>query len=218
MKIKICGLTNLEDALAAIECGADLLGFNFYPPSPRSISIENCAGIVGELRQRHSLVDTVGVFVNESTETIQRTLAACDLQFAQLHGDETPAEVQALASHAYKAIRPRSAQEARELLQQFAGIGVPFPALLLDAYKMGVYGGSGEVADWGIAVQLARSAPLLLAGGLTPDNVLAAVEQVRPWGVDVASGVESAPGKKDVIKMKAFVQTVRERETETPAC
>ncbi len=210
MKVKICGFTNLEDALAAAECGTDMMGFNFYPPSPRSISIESCAGIVDELHRRYPLVATVGVFVNASTEVIQRTLAACGLQFAQLHGDETPADVQTLAAHAYKAIRPKSEREANEQLQQYAGVGVPFPALLLDAYKLGAYGGTGEVANWEIAARLSRSAPLLLAGGLTPDNVLAAVEQVRPWGVDVASGVESAPGKKDVIKIKAFVQAIRE--------
>jgi len=218
LKIKICGLMNLEDALAAAESGADMLGFNFYPPSPRSITIEGCAGIVAKIRQRHPLIETVGVFVNESTESIEQTLAACDMQYAQLHGDESPTDVKKLAARAYKTIRPQSEQEARRLCQQFAGIGAPYPALLLDACKLGFYGGTGELADWGIAAQLARSTPLLLAGGLTPDNVLAAIEQVQPWGVDVASGVESAPGKKDVTKLKAFIHAIRKRETEKPAC
>ena len=151
-------------------------------------------------------------------EKIEQTLAACDLQLAQLHGDESPSDVEALASRAYKAIRPRSDDEAREQCHQFAGRGVSHPALLLDAYKLGSYGGTGEVANWEIAAELAQSAPLLLAGGLTPQNVLAAIDQVQPWGVDVASGVEITPGKKDIIKMKTFIQAIRERETEKNAC
>jgi len=218
LKIKICGLTNYEDTLAAVEAGADMLGFNFYPPSPRSITIEDCAEIVAKIRRRNTDVVLVGVFVNKSIETIEDTLAACDLQLAQLHGDEAPSEVEALASRAYKAIRPKSEDEARMQWRQFAGLGTSHPALLLDAYKLGSYGGTGEVADWGVAAELARSVPLLLAGGLTPQNVLAAIEQVQPWGVDVASGVESTPGKKDVNKMKAFIQTIRRQETEKKPC
>lgn len=218
MKIKICGLTNEMDALAAVEAGADMLGFNFYPPSPRSITIENCTEIVAKIRQRDKDVILVGVFVNESTETIEHTLTACGLQLAQLHGDETPSEVKALGSRAYKAIRPKSEDEARAQCRQFAGRGTLHPAVLVDAYKLGSYGGTGEVADWGVAAELARSASLLLAGGLTPQNVLAAIDQVHPWGVDVASGVESAPGKKDVNKMKVFIQSIRMKKTEKDPC
>ncbi len=218
MKIKICGLTNYEDTLAAVEAGADMLGFNFYPPSPRSITTEDCAEIVAKIRRRNTDVVLVGVFVNTSIETIVDTLAACDLQLAQLHGDEAPSEVEALASRAYKAIRPKSEDEARVQFDQFAGRGTSSPALLLDAYKLGSYGGTGEVADWGVAAELARSAPLLLAGGLTPQNVLSAIEQVQPWGVDAASGVESTPGKKDGNKMKAFIQSIRRQETEKKPC
>jgi phosphoribosylanthranilate isomerase len=218
LKIKICGLTNVMDAMAAVEDGADMLGFNFYPPSPRSITIEDCAEIVARIRQSYKDVILVGVFVNESIETIKNTLTTCDLQYAQLHGDEMPSEVEALGSRAYKAIRPKSEEEARSQFRQFAGRGTSQPALLLDAYKLGSYGGTGEVADWGIAAELARSASLLLAGGLTPQNILAAIDQVHPWGVDVASGVESAPGKKDVNKIKAFIQSIRTQETEKSTC
>lgn len=217
MKIKICGLTNIEDASAAVEAGADMLGFNFYPPSPRSIAIEDCVEIVAEIHRQNKAVIMVGVFVNESLEKIEQTMATCDLQLAQLHGDESPSDVGTL-KRAYKAIRPQSDDEARELCQKFAGRGVSHPALLLDAYKLGSYGGTGEVADWQIAAELAQSTPLLLAGGLNPENVLTAVDRVQPWGVDVASGVESTPGKKDINKMKAFIQAIRLRETEKNTC
>jgi len=209
LKIKICGLTNYEDTLAAIEAGADMLGFNFFPPSPRSISIVKCAQITNKIRQRYPAVILVGVFVNETIEQIEHILNTCDLQLAQLHGDETPSDVETLGSRAYKAIRPRSEDETRIQCDQFAGRGTSSPALLLDAYKLGSYGGTGEIADWGVAAELAQSTPLLLAGGLTPENVRAAIDQVQPWGVDVASGIERNPGKKDITKMKAFIQAVR---------
>jgi phosphoribosylanthranilate isomerase len=218
LKIKICGLTNYEDALQAIEAGADMLGFNFYPPSPRSITVENCAEITSRIRRQFPAVTTVGIFVNESIEQIENTLATCDLQLVQLHGDETISDLEALGSRAYKAIRPKSEGEARELFDRFASRGSTSPGLLLDAFKLGSYGGTGEVADWGIAAQLAKSTPLLLAGGLTPDNVCAAIDQIQPWGVDIASGVESKPGKKDVNKMKAFIQAIRTQEMEKKAC
>lgn len=218
VKIKICGLTNYEDALQAIEAGADMLGFNFYPPSPRSISIDNCAEITSKICREFSHVIMVGIFVNESIEQIEHTLATCGLQLAQLHGDETPSDVETLGSRAYKAIRPKSEAEARVQLQQYAGRGSTSPALLLDAYKLGSYGGTGEVADWSIAAELAQSTLLLLAGGLTPENVLTAIDKVNPWGVDAASGVESTPGKKDPIKMKTFMQAIHQQETEKDAC
>jgi phosphoribosylanthranilate isomerase len=218
LKIKICGMTNAADALAAVEAGADMLGFNFYSPSPRSITVDDCADIVAEIRSRYPAVKMVGVFVNEPVEKIRHTMAVCDLQLAQLHGDETPSDVKVLASRAYKAIRPKSEDEARMQWRQFAGQGASQPALLIDAYKLGSYGGTGEIADWGVAAELARATPLLLAGGLTPENVRTAIDQVQPWGVDVASGVESAPGKKDGMKMKAFIENAHRQEMEKKPC
>ena len=201
IKIKICGIKTIKDALAAMEAGADLIGFNFYPKSPRYIDVGTCRNIMSVMR-RHGHVTYVGVFVNVSVEEVYATIETCGLSLAQLHGDETPEMLSALNGKAFKAFR-----------------GIPSditgyerndaPALLVDAVVKGVYGGSGVTADWSAAAELAKKNPLLLAGGLTPENVTDAVRQVKPWGVDVASGVESEPGKKDASKMKAFVQAVR---------
>jgi len=190
----------VTDALAAIDLGADLIGFNFYPKSPRYVEVGHCRGIMSTVR-KYGHVKYVGVFVNASVAEIHATMETCGLSLAQLHGDETPEMLSELGGSAFKAFR-----------------GVPTdvngfarnesPALLVDASVKGVYGGSGVTADWSAAAELAKKYPLLLAGGLTPENVADAVRQVRPWGVDVASGVESEPGRKDARKMKAFVQAV----------
>jgi phosphoribosylanthranilate isomerase len=224
-KIKICGITNLNDALAAIEAGADLLGFNFYPKSPRYIDIGLCRGITSKLRYRSAHVVFVGVFVNASVAEIHATLETCGLELAQLHGDEPPAMLDALQGRAFKAIRlaPQtsfatsvdpfcrrpSVPASASPLQKSARVSASHPVLLIDAAVKGVYGGSGVVADWSAAAELAKRTPLLLAGGLTLENVAAAVQQVQPWGVDVASGVESSPGVKDVEKMRRFVAAAR---------
>jgi len=203
-KIKICGIKNVTDALAAMDAGADLIGFNFYPKSPRYIDVGRCRDIMSVMR-RYGHITYVGVFVNSSVEEIYATMETCGLSLAQLHGDETPEILSALHGKAFKAFR-----------------GVPVdvngfvrsesPALLVDAAVKGVYGGSGVTADWSAAAELAKRYPLLLAGGLTPENVADAVRQVKPWGVDVASGVESAPGEKDAAKMSAFVKEVKRLE------
>ena len=203
-KIKICGIKTVKDALAAMEAGADLIGFNFYPKSPRYIDVGTCRNIMSVMR-RHGHVTYVGVFVNASVEEVYATIETCGLSLAQLHGDETPEMLSALNGRAFKAFR-----------------GIPThitgyerndaPALLVDAAVKGVYGGSGVTADWTAAEELAKKYPLLLAGGLTPENVADAVRQVRPWGVDVASGVESAPGEKDAGKMVQFVKEVKRVE------
>ena len=200
--IKICGIKTLKDALAAIDAGADYLGFNFYPKGVRFIEKEICAEITSVLKKEHPQIKLVGVFVNSSVDEMKNILETCSLDLAQLHGDETPKIFSQLAPRAFKAFR-----------------GIPtditgyerndVPALLVDAAVKGVYGGSGVTADWSAAAELAKKYPLLLAGGLTPENVADAVRQVQPWGGDVASGVESEPGKKDASKMKAFVQAVR---------
>ena len=215
MKIKICGLTNLEDALAAVEVGADLLGFNFYPGSSRYIEPSRCAQITDALSEQRVVAVLVGVFVNEPAKAIDTVLRECGLHLAQLHGDETPEALERLEGRAYKAIRPRSASEADMAARRFAHLGHSSgPALLVDAFSEGHYGGTGRVGNWEVARRLAGKLPILLAGGLTPDNVRSAIADVRPWGTDVASGVESHPGQKDRKKMGAFVQAVRDFEHE----
>ena len=201
-KIKICGIKTVTDAIAAIKAGADLIGFNFYPKSPRHIDVGVCRNITSVMRE-YAHITLVGVFVNASVAEISATMETCNLDLAQLHGDETPELMQSLNGKAFKAFRgiPQS-------LNGFARKDVP--ALLVDASVKGVYGGSGVTADWTSAAELAKKYPLLLAGGLTPENVADAVRQVKPWGVDVASGVESAPGEKDTSKMKAFVKAVQQ--------
>ena len=203
-KIKICGIKTVNDALAAMEAGADLVGFNFYPKSPRYIDVGKCRDIMSGMR-RYGHITYVGVFVNASVEEIRATMESCGLSLAQLHGDETSEMLNALDGKAFKAFRgvPQS-------LDGFARDDEP--ALLVDAAVKGSYGGTGVTADWNGVAELAKKYPLLLAGGLTPGNVAEAVSRVKPWGVDVASGVESAPGEKDPSRMKAFVQAVRESQ------
>ena len=204
-KIKICGIKTLKDALAAIEAGADYLGFNFYPKSVRFIEKSACAEITSMLMREHQQIKLVGVFVNSSVEDVKEILDTCSLDLAQLHGDETPEMLSAFNGKAFKAIR-LSAQSVDPSAYPF--LESALPALLVDAAVKGVYGGSGITADWTAAAELAKKYPLLLAGGLTSENVADAVRQVQPWGVDVASGVESAPGEKDAEKMKAFVRAI----------
>lgn len=211
MKIKICGISTLEDALAAVEAGADLLGFNFYPPSPRFISIETCAYLVSALKERGYAGPLVGVFVNEGPEQIETILDTCGLDLAQLHGDEPPEALARLDKRAFKALRPSGPDDLQESLQRYTP-NPTLPAWLIDSYRPGTYGGTGQTADWSMARHLAQQAPILLAGGLHPENVAEAIRQVQPWGVDIASGVESAPGRKDAQKMRALVQAVREME------
>ena len=208
MHIKICGLTHLDDALAAIDAGADYLGFNFYPKSPRSISPNACAKILSAIRHRPSALTTVGIFVNESPATVAAILDDCGLDFAQLHGDESPEHLTVLWGRAYKAFR--GSMEGTDY-SVFARFSPGFPSLLIDAHVPNAYGGTGQIADWQAARALAAQFPIFLAGGLTPGNVANAVAHVHPWGVDVASGVESAPGRKDQSKMRAFVKAAREQ-------
>lgn len=209
-KIKICGIKTLLDALTAIEAGADYLGFNFYPKSVRFTEKPVCAEITSVLKREHPQIKLVGVFVNSPVDEIKDILQTCQLDLAQLHGDETPEMLASLNGKAFKAIR-LSAESVQTSVYPFLKSAFE-PAMLIDAAVKGVYGGSGVTADWTAAAELAKKYPLLLAGGLTPDNVADAVRQVRPWGVDVASGVESAPGEKDAGKMKAFVKEVKRLE------
>ena len=211
MKIKFCGLTNLADSLAAVDAGADLLGFNFYPSSPRYITPEDCARIVRELRTRGMQVVAVGVFVNAPVPDLLKIMESCRLDLAQLSGDEPPEVLAAVGPAAFKALRPENSEALQESLSRYSPRSSP-PAWLVDAHRPGKFGGTGQIAEWNLARSLARKAPILLAGGLNPANVAQAVRQVQPWGVDVASGVELSPGYKDDAKMRAFVDAVRKNE------
>jgi len=205
IKIKICGIKTLDDALAAIDLGADLVGFNFYQKSPRYVEVDVCRWIMSKVRYIGQ-VTCVGVFVNASAVDIHATMGTCGLHLAQLHGDETVEFMESLQGKSFKAFRG-----IPDDVNGFARDDVP--AFLVDASVKGVYGGSGVTADWDGAAALAKKYPLLLAGGLTPENVAEAARRVKPWGVDVASGVESRPGVKDEAKMRAFVKAVREAES-----
>ncbi len=217
MYIKICGITSLKDALIAIDAGADYLGFNFYPPSPRALTPGACAEITSVLEKEFPAIKRVGVFVNMSVEQVTSILNQCHLDLAQLHGDESPRALAALKERAFKAVRLATDEgtnrETNKRVPNFTEYTLfrqgQSPSLLVDAAVKGAYGGTGIPANWLAAAELAKRHPVLLAGGLTPSNVAEAVRQVQPWGVDVASGVESRPGKKDARKMKAFVQAAR---------
>lgn len=205
MKVKICGITNLEDAVAAIEAGADLLGFNFYRKSARYVEPKVARSIVAQIRSGVNAPQLIGVFVNSPLLEVQSILREVGLDQAQLHGDESSELVAQVRG--FKALRPQSMDEADTQAHAYAV--TTEPALLIDAYRKGEYGGTGQVGDWSLAAKIAPQYPILLAGGLTPENVAEAIRQVQPWGVDVASGVESAPGKKDAAKMKEFVSKAR---------
>jgi phosphoribosylanthranilate isomerase len=208
MKIKICGITNLTDALHAVECGADMLGFNFYPNSPRAISPSICAAIGSELERRAGSVVRVGVFVNMPPVDVAATIRNCGLHIAQLSGDEPLSDLVELKGLGFKALRVSNLELARRQIAEMPFRSGP-PVCLLDAPVPGQYGGTGQTADWFIAAQLAKEFPILLAGGLTPGNVAEAVCQVSPWGVDVASGVEAQLGKKDSQKVRDFIREAR---------
>lgn len=210
--VKICGITNMEDALLAVEAGADYLGFIFYPPSKRSIGVRPAQQIVAQLRQRADCPTLVGVFVDETAVDMAQLLDSVGLDLAQLSGSEVPALIgdkdSPIYGRSYKAIKPTSMTEAEAEAEWFAVDGKP--SLLVDAYHPTMPGGTGELSDWGISAKLAQKLPgLMLAGGLTPDNVGAAVAQVRPFAVDVASGVEASPGKKEPDKVKLFIQRAK---------
>jgi phosphoribosylanthranilate isomerase len=199
VRVKICGVTRLEDALAAARLGADAVGFNFWPRSKRFLPPPAAAAIVARLPPS---VATFGVFVDPSRAELEEALALSGVGVAQLHGDEAPELCLGLAVPVVKAIRVREGRD----LARLASYEVR--AFLLDAPSAG-YGGSGETFDWGLAAEAARELPVLLAGGLTPDNVADAVRAVRPLGVDVASGVESSPGVKDPARMELFVRRAK---------
>lgn len=205
-KVKICGITCLEDAREAIQAGADYLGFNFYPPSPRYIEPLRVAAILEALRHEGlEPVPSVAVFVNAPPESIRQALAGSTLKIVQLHGQEPPEAVAALEGFTrIKAVKVAGADWARGIERYGA------EAYLAEAPHPTLAGGSGESYDYALVADPARRLRIFLAGGLAPDTVAEAVRIVHPYAVDVASGVESAPGRKDPVKLRAFCQAVKE--------
>ena len=203
VKLKVCGITRLEDALAAVECGADYLGFNFYPPSPRYIAPVAASEIVVALPGH---VICVGVFVNEeSPDGVRLIMQQSRVKMAQLHGDENEAFCESVGRDCViKTIRLQPGVDITPALSY------PAAAVLIDAYHERLYGGTGRRADWSIAHKAAQSATLFLAGGLHPGNIREAISAVNPFAVDVNSGVESEPGKKDpnlLLQLKQAMET-----------
>jgi phosphoribosylanthranilate isomerase len=232
VKVKICGLTNLEDAQVAIEAGADLLGFIFYEPSPRYVHPETVREIISNLRDKHSNNSTthhalrttssplfVGVFVNTPQAEVSQIVDFCGLDAVQLSGAEAPQFVTHFQGRAFKVLQPQSAVEAGELVQKYqpailAAESPQLPAFLLEAYHPTLYGGTGQVTDWTMAATLARQYPIMLAGSLTPSNVAEAIDTVQPWGVDVSSGVEAEKGRKDHRKVWEFIERAKIKSNE----
>lgn len=216
VQVKICGLTNLEDAAAAVEAGADYLGFIFYPPSKRGITPENAQKVTAALRQRANCPTLVGVFVNETAAFMNQIMGDCHLDLAQLSGEEVPFLVNDPASliygRTYKALKPQSLAEAEADAEWYiAEHPAVRPTLLLDTYHPSLKGGTGDLIDWAIGQHIVTMTDgLMLAGGLKPNNVADAVRAVRPLAVDVASGVEAHPGKKDHDALRAFVKNAKE--------
>jgi len=206
VRIKICGITNLADARLAGESGADSIGLNFYEQSPRYVSVASAARIRIELPKH---VEAVGVFVNLPPSEVAATCSSARLDAAQLHGDESPQAVADLARKiaVIKAFRLNPGF-ALDTLDRYPEAF----AFLLDAYQAGQYGGTGHTADWVLARRAAAAHRIILAGGLKPENVAAAIRSVRPYAVDVASGVESKAGKKDHARVREFILEVRRAE------
>jgi len=200
-EIKICGITNLEDASFAAECGADALGFNFYAKSPRCVRPERAREIVEKIPDGIAMV---GVFVNHDPLEVKKTVKFCDLDLVQLHGDESPQYCRQFPSSLLiKAFSPRDEHDLRKVRSY------PVRAILVDAYDPFRYGGAGKKSDWGLAAKVKEKHLLILAGGLNVDNIREAVEIVSPHAVDVNSGVESSPGKKDPRKVRAIIEILR---------
>ena len=204
MKVKICGITNIEDADVAVRAGADALGFVMYRKSPRFVEQAVVKRIVAGLPP---FVLPVGVFVNEEPERVRTLMDDCGLALAQLHGDESALYCQQLGRPVLKALRLKD-RGTFLALAEFQG-RANVRGFLIDTFSDQAYGGTGKTVDWTLAQEAARATPIILAGGLTPTNVAEAIAQVRPYGVDVSSGVEQSPGKKDHDKVKAFVHAAR---------
>lgn len=200
VRSKICGITRIEDALIAAEAGADAIGLVFYAKSPRAVSIQQARDIVAALP---AFVTTVGLFVNASREELSDVLAGVALDLLQFHGDELPAECESYQRPYIKALRVKPGDDIAQLAAPYAKAR----GILLDTYVPGVPGGTGAAFDWSL-VPSGLPQPVILAGGLSAANVQAAIEQVRPYAVDVSGGVEAGKGIKDAAKIRAFMQAV----------
>ncbi|MFL9812484.1 phosphoribosylanthranilate isomerase [Stutzerimonas sp. VN223-3] len=201
VRSKICGITSVEDALVAAEAGADAIGLVFYAKSPRAVSIQQARAIIAALPP---FVTTVGLFVNASRCELNETLDAVSLDMLQFHGDETPADCEGFHRPWYKALRVRAGDDIRGQTARYAGAS----AVLLDTFVSGIPGGTGVVFDWSL-IPADLPKPLILAGGLTPQNVQQAIAQVRPFAVDVSGGVELRKGVKNAESVREFVRRVR---------
>lgn len=201
VRVKICGITNIEDAFAAIEAGADALGFVFFSESPRYVSHNEVAEIIKKLPP---FISTVGVFVDEAPLMIEQTIIKTGIDIVQLHGRES-SEAYNISRRIIKAIRVKSLESLDPLIYFKDKVS----AFLLDTYMPDVFGGTGQVFNWDIASYAKQYGNIILAGGLTPDNIIRAVKHVRPFGVDVSSGVESGKRKKDHNKMKLFIERAK---------
>ncbi|MGQ9571088.1 MAG: phosphoribosylanthranilate isomerase [Thermodesulfovibrionales bacterium] len=202
VRVKICGITNLYDALAAVDFGADALGFVFFSKSPRCISYNEAAEII---RKLPSFITTVGVFVNEKIENIEKAIYSTGIDVVQLHGDEPP-EMCNLSRRIIKAIRVKSLESLDPLINYKDKVS----AFLLDTFTPNVFGGSGQIFNWDIAIDAKPLGRIILSGGLTTDNIVDAIRRVKPYGVDVSSSIESEKGKKDHKKMKLFIEKAKQ--------
>ena len=202
VRVKICGITNWADARLSVDAGASALGFNFFAASPRSISPAAAWEII---RRLPPFVAAIGVFVNWEPAAVAALARALRLSGVQLHGGETPSHVEALATHSLviKAVQVKRGFRP-ESLRRFAAAD----AILLDGFRPGLHGGTGVAVNWKLARRAGRYANIILAGGLTPENVAGAISAARPYAVDVASGVEAKPGKKDPALVRAFMRAV----------
>jgi len=208
MEIKVCGITNLEDAIFANTYGADALGFIFYEKSPRYITPETAKHIIDNLPHDTAVV---GVFVNHNIQVLKEIYEFCGLDLIQLHGDESPEYCRQFPrSILIKALSPRS-EEDLGIVKNYS-----VKAILIDARAHGLYGGTGKKSNWEMAVKIKEMHPLVLSGGLNPDNILEAIETVLPNAVDVNSGVEVSPRKKDSEKMKNIIEMVHAIERKSP--
>ena len=203
-KIKICGITNPEDAQVAVQSGADALGFIFHSQSLRFVEVAIVKSIVSQLPP---FVLPIGVFVNEAQTIVRNMMDECGLAIAQLHGEESPSYCETLGRPVVKGIRLRDRSSFLALAEYKGRANVR--GFVLDAFSESAYGGTGKLADWNVAAEAAQAAPVLLAGGLSPENVQEGIQKVQPYGVDVSSGVESSPGKKDHSKVKAFIRAAK---------
>ena len=202
VRSKICGITRIEDALAAAEAGADAIGLVFYAKSPRAVDVRQARAIIAALPP---FVTTVGLFVNASRCELNEILEVVPLDLLQFHGDETPQDCEGYHRPWIKALRVRPGDDLEAACQLYAGAR----GILLDTYVPGVPGGTGEAFDWSL-VPARLSKPIILAGGLSADNVGQAIAQVRPYAVDVSGGVEQAKGIKDAAKIEAFMRAVKQ--------